>query len=391
LSPPAAAIPEPVAGAPSAPDAPPAHAGPDGAPQPSRPRLTSGAVAALLNDALRDAGGAALVGSADVPLDNVEVLDRAGPSHLTFIRSAAFAARWPASRAGAALVSRGIDVPPRPAGSPPSCLIVVDDADLAMIALIERLSPPPVQEPAGVHPTAVVEPGARVDATASVGPHCVVRAGAEVGAGAVLEARVFVGRGAKVGRASRLGPGVSVMDRCVVGAECILHAGVVIGADGFGFRPAPPGHPLHPGLIKIPHAGNAVVGDRVEIGANSCVDRAKFGSTIVGDGTKLDNLVQVGHGVRIGRHSVLCAQVGLAGSVVVGDHVMLGGQAGVADNRTLGDRSVVAAQSGLTRDAAPGEAVGGTPAVPHKMWAQQTAALRRLTRKRTRDDDKRRG
>ncbi|MCE7974786.1 MAG: UDP-3-O-(3-hydroxymyristoyl)glucosamine N-acyltransferase, partial [Leptolyngbya sp. PLA1] len=265
-----------------------------------------------------------LLGPGEVVVDRVETLDLAEPGSLTFVRSVKFGRRWPASRASAAVVTRDVPLadlipgfdPASPASPRP--LIIVPDADLALITLLHRFAPPEPPVQPGIHPSAVVDASAKVHPTASVGPQCVIGAGAVLHEGVRLEAQVFIGAGATVGARTLVRPNVSIMHACVIGRECILHSGVVIGGDGFGFHPSPDGR----GLLKIPHIGNVVIGDQVEIGACSCIDRAKFGSTTVGDGTKIDNLVQIGHGCRIGRCCVLCGQVGLAGSAVLGDGVM---------------------------------------------------------------------
>ena len=289
--------------------------------------------------------GATLLGNSSVRIDRLEVFDLAGPTSLTFVRSARFAKLWAGSKAGSALISKEIVSVAAPEGtSQPSgrALIVVPDADLALIQVLTLFSPRSAAPAPGVHATAVVDAAARVAPTAYIGPGCVVAAGASVGEGAHLIAQAYVGPGASIGADTTLHPGVRVLDRCAVGAHCVLHAGVVIGADGFGYRPDPAGK----GLVKIPHIGNVVIHDHVEIGANSCIDRAKFASTTIGAGTKIDNLVQVAHNCMIGRCCVLCGGTMLAGSVTLGDGVMLGGQVGIADNVTVGAGARVGAKAG---------------------------------------------
>lgn len=324
--------------------------------------------------------GAQLLGPGDVALHRLDSLDQAGPGSLAFIRTHRFARRWPESKASAAIISRSISladlVPGFDPASPtsPRPLLIVPDADLAAIQAAELFAPKNDPHPAGVHPSAVVDPTATVAATAWIGPHCVVMAGASIGDRCVLIASVTVGREAKVGDHTVLHPGVAVLDRCVVGARCTLHAGVAIGADGFGYRPASDGR----SLVKIPHIGNVVIEDDVEIGANSCVDRAKFGSTLVGAGTKIDNLVQIGHNCRIGRCCILCGLVGLAGSVILGDGVVLGGKVGIADNIEVGAGAKVAAGAGITSDVPPGSVYMGSPAGPANEWRRIYATLRRI-------------
>src|SRR5262245_5462433 len=290
--------------------------------------------------------GARLIGDANVAVTGLGSVEHAVPGALTFIRTGKYAAAWPASRAAAAIVGRDVTVPGLvPDGDPARAerpLLIVPDADAALSRVLEFFAPTPAPPAPGVNPAASVDAGARVDPSASIGPGCTILAGARVGAGSVFVASVFLGRDAVVGARTTLHAGVVVQDRCEIGGDCTLHPNVVIGADGFGYRPAPGGA----GLLKVPHIGNVVIHDHVEIGAGSCVDRAKFGSTIVGAGTKIDNLVQVGHGCRIGRSCVICGGVGLAGSVTLGDGVMIGGNSGVADNIEIGAGAKLGAMSG---------------------------------------------
>lgn len=331
---------------------------------PTTAHFTTGALAELLD--------AQLVGPPDLTLNALETIDRAQPGALTFIRSREYARGWHASRASAALVSHGVEVP----GHDPAAraLLYVPDADLALIKILEAIAPRPDPTPPGVHPTAIVDPTATLGQGVVVGPHCVVGPRSTIGDGTTLGPGVTIGADVRLGRACTLHPRVTILDRCSLGDGCILWPGVVIGADGFGYRPAPDGR----GVVKIPHVGTVEIGRGVEIGANTCIDRAKFGATRIGDGTKIDNLVQIGHGCQIGRACLIAGQVGLAGSVVLGDGVMLGGQSGVADNLTVGSGVKVAAKSGILSDIPPGEAWFGYPALPHKQFIRMQIALRRL-------------
>ncbi|NUQ53937.1 MAG: UDP-3-O-(3-hydroxymyristoyl)glucosamine N-acyltransferase, partial [Phycisphaerales bacterium] len=226
--------------------------------------------------------------------------------------------------------------------------------------------------------SAHVDPTATIGAGASVGPGCLVEAGASIGEGSVLVHNVHVGRNARIGRACTLHSNVCVLDGCIVGDGCILHSCVVIGTDGFGYRPDPQGR----GVVKIPHIGNVEIGAGVEIGANSCVDRAKFGSTIIGAGTKFDNLVHIAHGVRVGRGCLFAAQVGVAGSATIGDGVQIGGQVGVAEGLSVGRMARVGGQSGIMRDVPDGETWMGYPAVPMWEFLRHSPALKRLIERR---------
>ena len=302
---------------------------------------------------------ARLIGDGSRLVDGLAALLTATQSHLCFVRSQRFVAEWIASEGGAALVAPGLDAEAVYEGdSRKRPLLVVDNIELALVAVLTRFAPVliEVRRP-GVHPSAVIHPSALIAETAHIGPCCTIGAGAAVGEGSVLVAQVHLGENAVVGAATRLEPGVRVLDRCRIGSHCIVHAGVVVGADGFGYVPGPRG------LVKVPHIGDVVVQDHVEIGANSCIDRAKFGSTVVGMGTKIDNLVQIGHGCVIGRFCILCGQSGLAGSVTMGDGVVVGGRAAIADNLTIGDGARIGGGSGVGVDVPAGASFMGSPAM----------------------------
>ena len=320
---------------------------------------------------------AEVAGSRDAVITHMDVLDRAGPGALSFIRSKRYARQWPSSRATAALVTRGIQID-RPAEGSGRALLLVPDADLALVQVLERFAPAPAARAVGAHPTAVVDPGAMLGAGVSVGPGCLVEAGAAIGDGCVLVHNVHVGRNARIGRGCTLHSNVCVLDACVLGDGCVLHSGVVIGTDGFGYRPDPQGR----GVVKIPHTGNVEIGAGVEIGANTCIDRAKFGSTIIGAGSKFDNLVHIAHGVRVGRGCLFAAQVGIAGSATIGDGVQIGGQVGVAEGLTVGRMARVGGQSGIMRDVPDGETWMGYPAVPMWEFLRHSPALKRLIERR---------
>jgi UDP-3-O-[3-hydroxymyristoyl] glucosamine N-acyltransferase len=260
-----------------------------------------------------------------------------------------------------------VDVPGHDASK--RAILWVPDADEAMLRLLEKIQPPAAVHAPGVDAMARVHPSARVAATAHVGPMCVVGEGSVIGDGVVLVSHVAIGRGVTIGAKTCLHPNVSVLDRCVIGESCILWSGVVIGADGFGYRPSARGP------MKIPHHGNVVVGNHVEIGANSCVDRGKFGSTTIGDATKVDNLVQIGHNCVIGRGCIICGGSAIGGSVTMGDGVTIAGNCGVADNATMGSGSTLGAKSGLIDNVPEGETYLGLPAIPHRECLRFWAAI----------------
>ncbi|HXQ82384.1 MAG TPA: UDP-3-O-(3-hydroxymyristoyl)glucosamine N-acyltransferase [Opitutaceae bacterium] len=264
-------------------------------------------------------------------------------------------------------------LPPDYAGGPgPNQVhMAVDNPSIALARLCSRIEQSLWPRPApGIHPTATVAAEASVAESATVGPLCVVEPGAAVGERAHLQAHVFVGRGARVGEDSWLMPGVVVSAECTLGKRVRLHPGVVIGSDGFGYEFVSGRHE------KVPQVGAVLIADDVEIGANTTIDRARFGLTVVGEGTKIDNLVQVGHNVVIGRHCLLCAQVGIAGSTTLEDYVVLGGQAGLAGHLTLARGVKVGAQSGVGKDVPAGASVFGSPSLP-LIVEQRIAVLRK--------------
>jgi len=292
-----------------------------------------------------------LIGDGSVTLAGVAPLDQAGPDSLSFLAAGRYLEQFHGSRAGAVLCTKE-----HQATEPgPATRIVVKDPHRAMLSAVRVLLPQDRREPA-VHPTA------------------------RIGRGAVIGERCYLGEYVVVGEGCRVGDDVTIHSHTVlypgtvVGNRVILHAGVKLGVDGFGYVLGPSGHE------KIPHVGRCVIEDDVEIGANSTVDRGSIGDTVIGAGTKLDNLVHIGHNCRIGRRCLVMAQVGLAGSTVVEDEAILAGQAGVAGHLTIGRRARVAAQAGVIGDLPAGATVSGYPARAHRDVMRQAAALGRLAK-----------
>ncbi|HPC58327.1 MAG TPA: UDP-3-O-(3-hydroxymyristoyl)glucosamine N-acyltransferase, partial [Kiritimatiellia bacterium] len=284
--------------------------------------LTTGELAARLD--------AELEGDASAPVTGVADLKAARAGQVSFAGHPKYLPAVAASGATAVIVPKAAQVEaPRPA------LLRVADADAAFAAACALFAPEPVIQPRGVHPQAWVSPEAKLGAEVSVGAFAVVEAGADIGDGTTLYPQTYVGHGAKLGRDCLLYPLASIRERCVLGDRVILHNGAVIGSDGFGYTVDAQGV-----RTKIPQTGIVVLEDDVEIGANATIDRARFGETRVGKGTKVDNLVQIAHNCVIGDHSVLCSQVGLAGTTTLGRHVICAGQAGLAGHLTIGDGAV---------------------------------------------------
>jgi UDP-3-O-[3-hydroxymyristoyl] glucosamine N-acyltransferase len=299
---------------------------------------------------LAEALQATLEGDPARIVTGVESLDAAGPEHISFLIDRRYAAAAAASRAGAFLTGHdtsGLMAP----------LLRTPKPQQALIRLL-TLFHPPAPAAAGVDPTAMVAADARVDPTAAIGPLAVVESGAVLGPRVRVHAFAFVGARAEVGEDSVLHQRVVLCAGVKLGRRVVVHPGAVVGADGFGYAFDGEAH------RKIPQVGGVLIEDDVEIGANTTIDRAMLGYTLVRRGTKIDNLVQIAHNVEIGEHSIVVAQVGIAGSSRIGRGVVLAGQVGVADHLTVGDGAVVLAQSGLARDVAPGEKVFGTPARP---------------------------
>lgn len=298
-----------------------------------------------------------LEGDAALSIEGVAGLADARTGDLSFFASAKYKAQLAETQASAVLAPDGVAMPKG------LSVVRVGQPHLAFARVSQALHPvrppaPGIDAKASVHASAVVHPSAHV------GPFAVVEANATIGPRATVSAFAFVGQGARIGDDTRLAPHSAVLERCVVGARCFLQVGAVVGSDGFGFAldAAKPEH------VKIPQTGIARLEDDVELGAQSCVDRATTGETVVGHGTKIDNLVQVAHNVRIGPLSIVCAQVGISGSATVGQGVVLAGQVGVAGHLHVGDLARIGAQAGVAQDVEPGETLLGAPAIEHRQY-----------------------
>ncbi len=315
--------------------------------------------------------GADLEGDPDRPIDGIATLLAAGPGDLSFLTNPRYRGEALASRAGALLVSR--DLSPATLADLGVDLVLCDDAYRALADLMTALFPVPEVEP-GVHETACVDASAQVDPTARVDPFAVVGEGSQLGPGVVIGAHAVVGRGCSLGAGAVLHPHVVVYDGARIGERAVIHSGVVLGADGFGFAEAAEAA----SRVKLPQVGIVVIEDDVEIGANSAVDRATLDATTIGRGTKIDNLVQIGHNARIGQGCILCGQTGVSGSSRIGDRVLLAGQVGVAGHLGIGDGAQVAAKSAVFQEIDGDQRVAGIPAVPIAAWRRRNALQSRL-------------
>lgn len=308
--------------------------------------------------------GGTILGDGSAVLTAVASIEEAGPGSVTFAENERHFARAEASPAACVIVPRGFE-------SESKTLIQVEDPRFAF-AKVLHLYAPPLPVTRGIHATAVVAPDARLGEDVALGPHAVVESGATIGAGTVIFAGVYVGAGARIGENCIFHPHASVLHGCEVGANAIVHACAVIGSDGFGFVTKGGKH------YKVPQVGRVVVEENCEIGAGTCIDRAVTGVTLVKAGTKIDNLVHIGHNCVIGHDCLIVAQVGLSGSTKLGDRVTLAGQVGVAGHLEIGENTVVGAQSGVTKSLPPNVYVSGYPARPHSEERKIKVSLGKL-------------
>jgi UDP-3-O-[3-hydroxymyristoyl] glucosamine N-acyltransferase len=316
--------------------------------------------------------GGEVRGNGAVEISSVSPLENGAPGSISFLSSGKYKAQLASCRASALIVGDPSLVAPGTGAPAFEALLIVRDAYVAYARAAAILHPVRVEEP-GIHPTAVVHPAAQVDHTAHVGACVSIAEGCSIGPRVTLHPHVVLYPGVWVQEDSTLHAGVSVREGCRIGRRVIVHNNAVIGADGFGFAKDADGR-----YVKIPQVGIVEIEDDVEIGALSAVDRASMGVTRIKRGTKLDNLVQVGHSVSIGEDGVVCAQVGIAGSSIVGDRVILAGQVGVADHATLGNDVIVSAQSGIHGEVEDRSRVAGTPAYDARTWLKVSGGLKQL-------------
>lgn len=319
---------------------------------------------------IRDRLGGELIGDASTRIDRVGPLEAATPSTIAFLANPQYEKQLATSRAGCVIVAPAL----REAALARGAAIVTPDPYLYFAQLTQwwagRTRPARIP---GVHATAVVDPTAEVAPDATIDAFAVIEARASIGAGVTVGAHAFVGRDCRVGTGTRLGPRVTLLFETTLGARCIVHPGAVLGADGFGFAPD------RDRWEKIEQLGRVLVGDDVEIGANSCVDRGATGDTVIGEGVKIDNLVQIGHNVRIGAHTAIAGCVGIAGSATIGAHCMLGGGVGISGHVTIVDRVVITGATQVSRSIAKAGIYSGPfPFDDNASWEKNAATLRNL-------------
>ena len=318
-----------------------------------------------INDLLKGA----IVGSTTQNFDGTEELSRAKASEISFIGSKKYEKMWSSSSASLAIVNKDISIEP----GENRAFIKVDNADLAMSQILDLFASPMPEFSVDIHPTAIIDNTAKIGNGVKIGAGCYVGPRTEIGDGTIIYPNVTILDDCIIGKQTTIWSGTVIRERSKIGHQCIIHPNATIGADGFGFRPCP-----ERGLVKIPQIGDVVIGNQVEIGANSCVDRGKFSSTIVGDGCKIDNLVQIGHNSELGMFCIMAGNSGLAGSVKLGNGVMIGGSASIKDHTTIGDRAVIGAGSGVTGDVEAGKTMLGYPALEARDTLKQWAIMKRL-------------
>lgn len=310
-----------------------------------------------------------IVGSTTTLITAPEQLDEASATEISFIGHRKYEKNWATSKACAAVVNEDIRIEP----GENKVFIKVKNADLAMSQVLELFAPPSPVFHVEIHPTAVIDSTATIGKGSKIGANVYVGPKTTIGENTILYPNVTIMDECSIGDKTVIWSGTVVRERCHIGHQCIIHPNATIGADGFGFRPDP-----QKGLVKIPQIGNVVIGNGVEIGANACVDRGKFSSTVLGDGCKIDNLVQIGHNSKLGRFCIMAGNSGLAGSVTLGNGVIIGGSASIKDHTTLGDGAIVGAGSGVVSDVEAGKTVLGYPAVDARDALKQWAILKRL-------------
>jgi UDP-3-O-[3-hydroxymyristoyl] glucosamine N-acyltransferase len=315
-----------------------------------------------------------IVGTTSHKITAPEQLECAAETEISFIGNKKYEKLWATSKACVAVVNQDIGIEP----GENRAFIKVKNADLAMSQVLELFAPSPPVFSTDIHPTATIDESASIGNGVKIGAGCYIGPNVVIGENTVIYPNVTILDHCTIGKNTTIWSGTVVRERCHIGSYCILHPNCAIGADGFGFRPCP-----EKGLVKIPQIGNVIIGNGVEIGANSCVDRGKFSSTILGDGCKIDNLVQIGHNSKLGKFCIMAGNSGLAGSVTLGNGVIIGGSASIKDHTTLGDGVIIGAGSGVTADVEAGKTMLGYPAVEARDALKQWAILKRLVKDAT--------
>ncbi len=312
-----------------------------------------------------------IVGTTSCKITAPEQLADASPTEISFIGNKKYEKYWATSKACLAIVNQDISIEP----GENRAFIKVKNADLAMSQVLEMFAPPTPIFKIDIHPTATIDETATIGKGTRIGAGSYIGPNVTIGDHVTVYPNVTILDECSIGNNTVIWSGTVIRERCHVGSNCILHPNCTIGADGFGFRPCP-----ERGLAKIPQIGNVVIGNWVEIGANSCVDRGKFSSTVLGDGCKIDNLVQIGHNSKLGKFCIMAGNSGLAGSVTLGNGVIIGGSASIKDHLTIGDGAIVGAGSGVAADVEARKVVLGYPAIDARDALKQWAILKRMVK-----------
>lgn len=319
--------------------------------------------------------GGKLIGNTNIKITEPEHIEMAKESSITFIGENKYLDKWKDSKAAAAIVSNSLL--DQLQSTENKALICVENSDLAMAKLLELFAPDSSGFEPGIHRLATVHPTAKFGHGITVGANCFIGKNVKIGDNTVLFPNTTILDNAIIGNNTIIKSGTVISERCEIGDHCILHSNVNIGTDGFGYRPSEDGK----SMVKIIHIGNVVLGNDVEIGSGTCVDRGKFSSTTIGDGTKIDNLVQIGHNCKIGKFCLISGCSGISGSVTVGDRVIIAGQVGIKDHVKIGNGAIIGAKSAVFKDIPDGETVLGIPAGNAKQTLKKWAALSRLVDK----------
>ena len=326
------------------------------------------AFALTLSELARKIDGIIVRGELDLSLTGMAALDAAAPGDVSFLGNEKYYPQFLTTRASAIIVPQGITE-----GPPEAALIAVVNPSLAFSSVVSHFAATSQNFQPGIHPSAFVDPSAVLDPTrVRVRPGAIILAGAIIGNGSDIGPNSVIGEEVKIGNDCRIFANVSIRERCLIGDRVILQPGVVIGSDGYGYEFSEGRH------VKIDQVGIVQIDDDVEIGANTTIDRARFGKTHIGEGTKIDNLVQIGHNVIVGKHCLIIALTGIAGSSQIGDHVTMGGQCGVTGHLKIGDHSILAARAGVSNSIAGNQVYSGRPAIPIREDMKYQALIRRL-------------
>ena len=318
--------------------------------------------------------GGRLIGNSPQSIEGPEQIEMARSNNVTFIGDQKYVPLWETSQASVAIVGRKLNLADP---GKDRAFIEVDNADLAMAQLLDLFLPESPELGSGIHPQAFVHENAQLGKNVVVGANAYIGRGVIIGDNTVIFPNVSILDQVVIGNNCQVRSGTVISERCVLGDHCLIQSNVSIGSDGFGYRPSPDGR----SIVKISHIGNVVIGNHVEIGSSSCIDRGKFSSTTIGDGTKIDNLVQIGHNCKIGRSCMIAGCCGISGSVTVGDGVIMAGQVAVKDHVTIGNGVTIGGKSGVMNDIPDGETILGFPAAPARETLKQWALLKSLVKR----------